>query len=194
MAEGFVDTIPRGWRAPRALMASEMARGPSEGRALVHLMLACALLFVASLPNAIRASRGLAIEDAVEGTVSAHLFGYLALAPLLAYAFAAAIHLIARAFGARGGFGAARAAMFLSLLLAAPLAIALALLGAIAEAAAPGLLPWLVPLRYAVLAAWVWFFAASLAEAEGFAATGPVAAIAAVALAGIAGLIGFAGA
>ena len=112
--------------------------------------------------------------------------------PLLAYAFAAIVHLVARAFGATGTFRAARAAVFWSLLLAAPLALALAILGAVAEAVAPALLPWLGTLGYAVLAAWLWFFAASLAETEGFAATGRVAAVAAAVLAGLAGLLGLA--
>lgn len=193
MKGGLVDAVAHGWRAPRAAMAGERERGLSEGRALVHLMLACFLLFVASLPNAVREARTLAIDDAVEGAVSAHLFAYLALAPLLAYAAAALVHLAARAFGASGSFLAARAAVFRSLLLAAPLALAAAVLGALAEAGAPGLLPWLAALRYAVLAAWLWFFAASLAEAEGFA-TGPVAAVAAAVFAGVAGLFGLVGA
>ena len=94
------------------------------------------------------------------------------------------------ASGGSGGFRAARAATFWSLLLAAPLALAVALLGAVAEARAPALLPWLAVLGYAVLAAWLWFFAASLAEAEGFAATGRVAAVAAAVFAAIAGLLG----
>lgn len=191
MGGGLVDAIGRGWRGPRAAMAAELDRGLNEGRALVHLMIACGLFFVASLPNAVREARGLGIDDAVEGAVSAHLFAWLALAPLLAYALAALVHLAARGFGARGGFLAARAAVFWSLLLAAPLALALAVLGAIVEIAAPVVLPWLAPLGYAVLAAWVWFFAASLAEAEGFAATGPVAAVVAAAFAAVAGLLGF---
>lgn len=190
MAEGLVDAIAQGWRAPRAAMAREVACGLNEGRALVHLMIACGVLFVASLPNAVREARTLGIDDAVEGAVSAHLFAYLALAPLLAYAFAALAHLAARGFGAAGGFLAARAAVFWSLLLAAPLALAASVLGAVAEATAPALLPWLDALGYAVVAAWLWYFAASLAEAEGFAATGRVAAVAAAVLAGLAGLLG----
>ena len=104
MAEGLVDAIGRGWRDPRGAMAAELGRGLSEARALVHLMLACGVFFVASLPNAVREARALAIADPVEGAVAAHLFGYLALAPLVAYGLAALVHLVARGFGARGGF------------------------------------------------------------------------------------------
>ena len=96
--------------------------------------------------------------------------------------------------GASGRVGASSrrgAALFWSALLVAPLALALALLGVAAEIGRPGLLPWVSWLGYAGLAFWLWLFAASLAEAEGFAGTGRVAAVVAAAFAGIAGLLGF---
>lgn len=190
MAEGIVDAIWRGWRDPRGAMTREVAAGLSEARSLMHLMLACGLLFVASLPNALREARALDIADPVEGAIAAHIFGYLALAPLLAYAVAALVHLAARGFGARGGFRAARAALFWSLLLAAPVAIGLALLGAAVEIMAPRGLPLLDWLGYAALGFWLWVFAASLAEAEGFGATRRVAAVVAAGLGAVAGLVG----
>lgn len=191
MAEGLVDSIAGAWRDPRRAMARQVAAGLSEGRSLLYLMLACGLYFVASLPNAVREARALDIADPVEGAIAAHLFGYLALAPLLAYGLAALIHLVARGFGATGGFGAARAALFWSLLAAAPLALGLALVGVGVEVAAPRLLPITVALGYAALALWVWLFAASLAEAEGFAATRRVVAGVAAGLGAVAGLVGF---
>ena len=100
------------------------------------------------------------------------------------------MHLVARGFGARRGFLAARAALFWSLLLVAPLAIGLALVGMAVELAAPALLPLLDWLGYAALAFWLWLVAASLAEAEGFAATTRVAAIVAASLAAVVGLVG----
>jgi hypothetical protein len=189
MAEGLVDAIWSGWRNPRRAMARQIEGGLSESRSLVYLMVACGLFFVASLPNALREARALDIENPVEGAIAAHLFAYLALAPLLAYGFAALVHLVARLFGARGGFLPARAAVFWSALLMAPLALALALVGVAAEAR-PALLPATTLLGYAGLAFWLWLFAASLSEAEGFAATGRVVAVVAAALAGIAGLLG----
>ena len=173
MAGGIVDSILSGWRDPRAAMARETGQGLSEARSLLHLMLACGLFFVASLPNAIREAQALDIADPVEGAIAAHIFGYLAMAPLLAYGLAALVHLAAHPFGARGGFRAARAALFWSLLLVAPLALGLALIGVGVEVAAPRLLPIVGWLGYAALAVWVWVFAASLAETEGFAATRP---------------------
>ena len=190
MAGGLVDAIGRGWRDPRGAMAAEVGRGLSEARALVHLMLACGLFFVASLPNAVREARALDIADPVEGAVAAHLFGYLALAPLVAYGLAAVVHLVARGFGARGGFRAARAALFWSLLMAAPLALLLALAGVAVEVAAPALAALLDWLGFGALAFWLWLFAASLAEAEGFAGTGRVAAVVAASVGAVAGLVG----
>jgi len=190
MAEGLVDATLRGWRDPRAAMAAEFDRGLSEARALVHLMLACSVFFVASLPNAIREAQALDIADPVEGAIAAHLFGYLALAPLIAYGLAALVHLAARGFGARGGFRAARAALFWSLLMAAPVALLLALAGVAVEVAAPSLAPLFDALGLAALAFWLGLFAASLAEAEGFAGTGRVAAVVAASLGAVAGLVG----
>jgi hypothetical protein len=188
---GVVDAIWLAWRDPRAAMAEQRAAGLSEARALVQLLLACALFFVASLPNALREARGLDIDDTVAGAVSAHAFAYFALAPLLAYALAALVHLAARGFGARGGFLSARAALFWSVLAVAPVTLALAVLGAAGELRS-ALLPVVTGLGYAGVAFWLWLFAASLAEAEGFAATGRVAAVVAAAFAGIAGLLALA--
>lgn len=182
---GLVDAIWQAWRAPRGAMAAELARGPSEARALVQLMLACGLCFVASVPNAVREAQGLGVEDPVAAAVTAHLFGWIALAPLAAYGLAALLHLGALAFGARGrGFLAARAALFWSALVGAPLALGLAVAGVLAEAAGQGGAVWLEALGLAGLGAWLWILAASLAEAYGFAATGPVAAVLAASVAG----------
>jgi hypothetical protein len=167
------------WRAytdPRGAMAGQVAQGLSEPRALFHLVLACGLFFLASVPNALRTAQGLGIEDRVSAAVAAHLFAFVVVAPLLFYGLAALVHLIARGFGARGSFLAARAALFWTLLLGTPLALALALAGVVAEAV-PVVLPWVAWLGYAGLAFWLWLFAAGVAEAEGFVATLLVAAV-----------------
>lgn len=188
MAEGIVAAMARSYRDPRAEMARQVAAGLTEARALAHLFLACGLGFVASLPGAVRKAQGLGdVPDPLAGTVSAYLFGYLFVAPLLFYGLAALLHLVARAFGGRGGFLGARAALFWVALLGAPIALGLALAGALAEiAGGAGLLPWIDYLGYAGLAFWLWLLAASLAEVEGFAATRRVAAALALAFAGLA--------
>lgn len=189
---GIVDAIWLAWRDPRAAMAEQLAGGLNEARALVLLLLACGLFFVASLPNALRQARLLEIEDPVGGAVAAHAFAWFALAPLVAYGLAVPVHLAARACGGRRAFFAARAALFWSALAVAPVTLGLALAGVAAELVWPRLLPFVPVLGYAGLAFWLWLLAASLAEAEGFAATGRVAAVTAAAFAGLAGLIALA--
>lgn len=168
-------------------MAAQARQGLSEPRALVHLMAACGLYAVASLPAAVRTAADLVVDDPLSGSIAAHLFGYLFVGPLAAYGAAAVVHLIARAFGGTGSFLAARAALFWSLLLGTPIALALALLGVPAEAlGSAGLLLSIQLLGYAGLGCWLWVFAASLAEMEGFEVTGRVAAAVLAAFAGIA--------
>jgi hypothetical protein len=189
MSRGVVAAMARAYRDPRGAMAEQVARGLSEPQALVHLFLACFLGLVASLPQALRQARSLDTADPVTAAVTAHLFGYVFVAPLLAYGLAALVHLAARAFGARGAFLPARAATFWALLLAGPIAITIALAGAGAEIAGLPRLPWLPLLGYAGLAWWLWLFAATLAEAEGFR-TGRVAAALVLVAAGLALVLG----
>lgn len=195
---GVVDGIARAWASPRRAMAARMAAGPSESRALADLMLACGLFFVASLPAARREAEALVGQtgEPMAATVAAHAFAWVAVAPLAGYGLAALVHLVARAFGARGGFLPARTAVFMAMLGGAPLALGLALLGALAEAQ-PALLPVVTLSGYAGVAAWLWLFSGLVAEAEGFRATGRVAAVTLAVAAGVAGLaslVGVAGA
>lgn len=187
---GVVDAIARTWAAPRRAMAERMAAGLSESRALGELAIACGLLFVASLPGARREAAALAgaTGEPMVAAVAAHLFAWVAVAPLAAYGVAAVVHLVARLFGARrAGFLPARAALFAAMLAGTPMALGLALLGVAAEAA-PALLPLTTLLGYAGVAAWLWLFSASLAEAEGFRSTGRVAAVTLAMAAAVAGL------
>lgn len=178
MSEGLVAAIARGWRDPRGEMARQIAEGLSESRALLHLFTACGLALLASLPNAVRNAQGLEIEEPVSGVISAHIFGYLLVAPLLLYGFAALVHLGAKAFGARGGYLQARSAVFWAALMGAPIAMGLALVGVAAEiAGGAAMLRWIGYLGYAGILFWLWLLAASLAEAEGFGPTYRVAAV-----------------
>lgn len=178
MAGGLVADMVRAYSGPRDAMARQVRMGLGEPRALFHLMAACFVFFVASVPAAIRTARGIDADEPVAAAIGAHLFGFLFLAPLLAYAAAFAAHGLARLFGARGSALGARAALFWSLLLAAPLALAVGILGVAAEIAiGPAMLPVVSLLGYAGLALWLWIFAASFAEAEGFSRSGRVAAV-----------------
>lgn len=188
---GLVAAIGRAYRDPRAAMAAQLRAGPREAQALFHLLLACGLYLLASLPDAVRRAGALGVEDALAGAIAAHLFGYLFLLPLLLYGIAALVHLAARVCGGRGDFPATRAAVFWAALLGAPIAIGLSLAGAGTEMAGGGdLLPRLAVLGYAGMAFWFWLFGASLAEAErfgeGFGASLSVTAALGACFAGIA--------
>jgi hypothetical protein len=187
---GLVADMLRAYPDPRAAMARQIREGLAEPRALFHLMAACAIFFVASVPAAIRTARTIEAEDPVSAAIGAHLFGFLFLAPLLLYLAALLVHAVARLFGGSGSALAARAALFWSLLLLAPVALAIAVAGALGEiAAGPAVLPLLSVLGYAGLALWLWLFAASLAEAEGFSRSGRVAVFVAAAFGLAIGLV-----
>jgi hypothetical protein len=177
MRPGLVAEMARSYRDPRASMARQLD-GATEARTLFYLMAACFVLFVASVPQAIRTARLIDADEPVSAAIGAHLFGFLFLAPLLLYGLAALVHGFARLFGGRGSALAARTALFWSLLLLAPVALLAGLATALAEiAAGPAVLPWASLLGYAVLAMWLWLFAACLAEAEEFERSGRVAAV-----------------
>ena len=65
------------------------------------------------------------MDEPVSAAISANLFAWGAVAPLLGYGLAAGAHLVARAFGGRGGFLGARAALFWSGLAVTPAALAI---------------------------------------------------------------------
>jgi hypothetical protein len=167
--DGLVTTMARAYRRPRVVMA-ELLAGATEGRALAWLFLACALGFVARVPDALMRARGLDIDDPIAGTIAAHLFAYLFIAPLVAYGLAALAHLGARACGAPPGFLKARVALFWALLLAAPLGLALAAARVVLERIGIPMVA-LAPVSWVAYAFWLWLFAAGLAEAEGFRST-----------------------
>jgi hypothetical protein len=96
------------------------------------------------------------------------------------------VHLVARGFGGSGGFHGARAALFWSGLALSPAVLAIGLVDAVGVALTGRALAVVGWLGVAALGLWVWIFAASLAETEGFASTARVAAVIVLVLAGAA--------
>lgn len=111
--------ILQSYRAPRTVLRRRLGPEPREDRALAILMGACLLLFVAQWPGHARAAH-LAPEVPLDARLTGALMGTIFLLPLLAYALAAASHLVLRAFGGRGTFHGARVALFWAMLAAAP--------------------------------------------------------------------------
>lgn len=112
--------ILRSYRAPRAVLRRRIGPDPREDRALAVLMGACLLLFVAQWPGHARAAH-MAPEVPLDARLTGALMGTIFLLPLLAYAVAAASHLLLRLFGGRGTFHGARVALFWAMLAVAPL-------------------------------------------------------------------------
>lgn len=111
--------ILRSYRDPAPVLRRRAASGAREDRALAILMLACALIFVSQWPRLARQAHlepGIALDARFGGALLAWVF----IAPLIFYALAALSHLVLRPFGARGGWHAARLALFWALLAAVP--------------------------------------------------------------------------
>lgn len=117
---GVVSDMVMAYRgAPRRALRNRLAGGEQEGAALVTLMLACGLIFVAQWPRLSRVAfeTGQEMQMLMGGTLLAWLF----IMPLVFYALAALIGVALRLFGSRARGFATRVAVFWGLLCAAPL-------------------------------------------------------------------------
>ncbi len=112
--------ILRSYRRPREVMRRQLAGGERDDRALVYLIIACALIFVAQLPLLAREAY-FHPEVPLEARMGGALLGWMAIAPLMFYVLAAVSHLLARVFGGRGSWFSARLALFWALLATTPL-------------------------------------------------------------------------
>jgi len=145
---------------PRAVMRRLLAMGQREDRALMFLMLGCALIFVAQWP---RLAREAHLDDAVplNALLGGALMGWMFLAPLGLYALAAFGHMIALVVGGQGTWYGARLALFWSLLASSPLWL---LNGLVAGIIGPG--PALSLTGVLALGAFVLFWGFTLLESE----------------------------
>jgi len=116
---GIAIDIVRTWRMPRVIMQLRLAGGVREDRALVYLLLGCLLMFIAQFP---RLWHDALVDPSLsfDMRVGGALLGWIFLAPLGLYLFAALSHVFARIFGGQGSWYSARVALFWSLLAATP--------------------------------------------------------------------------
>ena len=147
------------YRGPGAVMRRLLAQGPREDRALMFVMAACAMFFVAQMP-------ALARQAHLEGSelnplMGASLLACMVILPLALYVLAALSHLVAKLFRGRGtGYGA-RLALFWALVAASPL---LLLNGLVAGFVGQGVQLSLVGLLWFLV--FLWFWVSSLRVAE----------------------------
>lgn len=168
------------YRRPRTVVRRLMALGPREDRALLYLMLGCALIFVAQWPRLAREANLKpeigqeicaaatppidpcdAVAEATQALLGGALLAWIFLVPLAAYVIAALTRLIAKLVGGQGTWYRSRLALFWSLLASAPLWL---LNGLVAGLIGGG--PQLKIVSGLALAVFVLFWAISLREAE----------------------------
>lgn len=147
------------YRGPGRVMRRLLEMGQREDRALVILMVACTMFFVAGLPGQAREAH-LSGED-LDMMMGGALLGWLIIAPLCFYLLAGLSHVVARALGGQGGWYGARLALFWALLAASPV---LLLHGLVSGFIGQG------PVRDGVgllwLAVFLWFWLTGLRQAE----------------------------
>ncbi|MBV1896508.1 MAG: YIP1 family protein [Rhodobacteraceae bacterium] len=144
---------------PARVMQRLLAMGQREDRALIILMVACVIVFIAQMPRLAREAH-ISGQD-LNMLMGGALLGWLFLAPLFFYALAALSHMIARLFGGQGDWYGARLALFWALLASTPLML---LHGLVAGLIGKGLQLQVVGLVWLVL--FLWFWMAGLHQAE----------------------------
>lgn len=156
----FTTDIVATYRGPGTVVARILAGGQREDRALAILMAAALIMFVAQWPAAARMAH---FNPAIplEGRLAGPLTSVVFVMPLLAYAIAAASHVILRAFGATGSFWSARVALFWAMLAVSPLML---LQGLIAGLVGPG--AGLTAVGIVVFGVFMWFWVSGLRVAE----------------------------
>jgi len=147
------------YRGPGKVIARLLSQGPREDRALMLVMAACALFFIAQMPALSRQAH--LEETELNPLLGGALLAWLVLAPLIFYLIAFLSHLVAKLFGGKGSAYGARLALFWALLAATPLVL---LNGLVAGLMGPGLELTLVGLVW--FAVFLWFWLSGLTAAQ----------------------------
>ncbi|MDA3857093.1 MAG: YIP1 family protein [Roseovarius sp.] len=147
------------YRGPRRVVRRLLDIGQREDRALVILVAACGVIFIAQWPRLAREAHltGQELNPMLGGTLLAWVF----IAPLILYTLALISHGIARVLGAKGTAYGARLALFWALLATSPIML---LHGLVAGFIGPG--PGLQGVGLIWLGFFGWFWGAGWLEAE----------------------------
>lgn len=147
------------YRGPAAVVQRLLAGQRREDRALIYLMVACLIVFVAQTPRLAREAYLQGVE--LNMLLGATLLAWLFIAPLILYVLAFASHGIARLLGGKGTAYGARIALFWALLASSPL---LLLHGLTAGFIGAGLELQIVGLMW--FCVFLWFWLSGLVTAE----------------------------
>jgi len=147
------------YRGPGRVVQRLLGLGQREDRALIFLLAACAITFVAQWPYLARRAHLENVE--LNGLLAGSLMAWIVLAPLLMYVLAALSHAVARLIGGKGSFYAARVALFWAFLAASPLMLLHGLMRGFTGAGAQEQIIGLLWLGF-----FLWFWGAGLWQAE----------------------------
>lgn len=152
--------ILRAWRRPRVVIREQLAAGLREDRALVVIMAASIVMFIAQWPSL---SREAFYDPSIplEARMTGALLGSVFMLPLAAYTIGALSHLVFRLFGGKGSWYSARLALFWAMLAVSP---AMLLQGLVAGFIGPG--PQLLAIGILVAVVFLYIWINMLIEAE----------------------------
>mmetsp|Transcript_18144 Transcript_18144/g.28195 ORF Transcript_18144/g.28195 Transcript_18144/m.28195 type:complete len:161 (+) Transcript_18144:1851-2333(+) len=157
----ITNNIAATYVGPGRVIARLLSLGQREDRALMYLMSACIIIFIAQLPRLSREAHltGQELDMLLGGT----LMAWVIIAPLLMYGIAFVARLIGRVLRGRGSAFGARLALFWALLASTPLIL---LHGLTAGFVGPGLELQVVGLIWCVVFFWFWI-GGSIAQERG---------------------------
>ncbi len=107
------------YRGPGRVMSRIMARGPREDRALIYLMIACVLVFVAQTPRLAR--EAFETQTDLSMLMGAALMAWFFIAPLVFYVLGGITYAIARLLRSSISAYGARISLFWALLASSPI-------------------------------------------------------------------------
>ena len=147
------------YRGPRKVMQRLLDMGQREDRALIFVMAACVITFIAQWPYLARRAH---LEDVeLNGLLAGSLMAWIIVAPLLLYVLAWFSHVLARMVGGKGSYYSARIALFWAFLATSPLML---LHGLMRGFIGTGTQEQIIGLVW--LGCFLWFWLAGLWQAE----------------------------
>ncbi|WP_293450762.1 YIP1 family protein [Planktotalea sp.] len=147
------------YRGPRTAIARILSTGQREDRALMILMSACLIAFIARWPALARQAH-ISGED-LNMLLGGALLAWLFIAPLALYAIGAFTRIVAKVLRGKGNWYGARMALFWALLASSPLML---LNGLVEGLIGPG--PGLQVVGFLWFVTFIWFWVSGLIEAE----------------------------
>ncbi len=145
---------------PRLVARKRLAETAGEGHALLYLMLACLLFFVAQIPEIVRLDLLTESQNPFNGIAAGRLVGAVAFAPLMFYLVSVFAALAFRAADRTLGWLDSRIALFWALLVISPAMLVLGMLRGLTQSG--GII---IPASALVGVLFVFFWAVGLTEA-----------------------------